>query len=133
MMNPEIKARWVAWLRVNANSQGKGFLRDKDDRYCCLGGLCELAVKDGVIERWLPAGERGYRYGERQTGRNSTAYLPLKVVEWAGLEQYRGAKAGNVFVDSPDEPPPGSSPLAALNDSGRYDFHKIAYLIEEYL
>ena len=37
-MNPQIKARWVQWLRDNVDKQGVGALNDSG-KFCCLGGL----------------------------------------------------------------------------------------------
>lgn len=42
-MNKELKDKWVAALRGNDYVQGQGALRTGDNRYCCLGVLCELA------------------------------------------------------------------------------------------
>lgn len=73
-MNPEIKARWVAWLRANVDKQARGYLQrlDPSDHspagFCCLGGLCEIAVQDGIIQsRHIGTGKisdvRRIRYG----------------------------------------------------------------------
>lgn len=48
-MNKEIQDRWVAALRSGEYKQGKYRLQRDDDTYCCLGVLCDLAVKDGVV------------------------------------------------------------------------------------
>lgn len=37
------KEEWVTALRSGEYRQGKGFLRNSDDEYCCLGVLCDLA------------------------------------------------------------------------------------------
>lgn len=42
-MNPELKAKWIADLRTNLHLQGREALRTKDDKFCCLGRLCEVA------------------------------------------------------------------------------------------
>ena len=47
-MNKEVKKKWVDALRSGEYAQGRSSLRDHDE-YCCLGVLCELAVKEGVI------------------------------------------------------------------------------------
>ena len=46
-MNPQIKAQWVADLRSGQYEQGNGYL-NADGKLCCLGVLCEQAVKAGV-------------------------------------------------------------------------------------
>lgn len=41
-MNSDIKKRWVEALTSGEYIQGKGALRDPDNKYCCLGVLCDL-------------------------------------------------------------------------------------------
>ena len=53
-MNPLIKAKWVSALRSGEFKQGTMQLRTLDDKYCCLGVLCALAVREGVIDPPLP-------------------------------------------------------------------------------
>lgn len=44
-MNQEIKKRWVAALRSGDYKQGTGALRNADNKFCCLGVLCDLHSK----------------------------------------------------------------------------------------
>lgn len=55
-MNPEWKAKWVAALRSGNYQQGSGDLRH-DDRFCCLGVLCDLVdpTKWDDIDRYEDA------------------------------------------------------------------------------
>ena len=77
-MDPQIRARWVAALRSGKYEQGREFLRTEDDRFCCLGVLCELAVADGVIPpAWGDGSEWVYA--------DASAELPDRVMQWAGL------------------------------------------------
>lgn len=117
-MNPEIKAQWVAALRSGEYKQGAGWL-NRGDEYCCLGVLCELAAKAGVVQRHK--GQFAHAYGD---GKADT-YLPSEVVEWARVRSMRPAVDGE--------------PLDKYND-GNYDaglsphtFTEIADLIEEHL
>lgn len=130
-MIAEVKAEWVAALRGGNYAQGDGYLR-VDDAFCCLGVLCDLAVRNNIIPEpvaaalmRLPDG-KVYEYGRPctcSTGDvdcNSEAtrtYLPDAVVAWAGL-QGRGGDRGF-----------GKSSLTALNDSGT-PFAEIADIIE---
>lgn len=41
-MNQEIKNQWVAKLRSGEYEQGYNALRSKDNKYCCLGVLCDI-------------------------------------------------------------------------------------------
>jgi hypothetical protein len=79
-MNPEIKARWTAALHSGEYGQAHNALRT-DEGYCCLGVLCDLAVKDEVIDEAVKANmfDNDYAYN------GTTSLLPQEVVAWAGL------------------------------------------------
>lgn len=77
-MNEEIKAEWLTALRSGDYAQGNGRLRTAGDRFCCLGVLCDIAEKRGIVDSVLDEGR--YRYGE-----DGTAYLPAEVAEWSGV------------------------------------------------
>lgn len=48
MMNPEVKAEWLAALRSGAYKQAQARLFDPETGgYCCLGVLCDIAEKRG--------------------------------------------------------------------------------------
>lgn len=119
-MRQEVRDEWVAALRSGDYKQGTGALRtteDDGDQYCCLGVLCELAVKHQVI----PAAELDgnlWTYGQGDD--TSEAYLPDAVQQWAGVER-RGVLElpGVRFVSLADE-----------NDRGKR-FDQIADLIDQ--
>jgi hypothetical protein len=131
-VNEEIKAQWVQALRSGEYKQGQGALRSDDNTYCCLGVLCDLAVKDGKAH-WFKKElrtfdgygnqsgrklEEGWRVLDRDGGHDGG--VPTKIiVEWAGLEQAH--------------PLLGDSGAIGLNDGERASFERIADLIEEHL
>lgn len=133
-MKTEIKTRWLEALRSGEYEQGRKVLRTADDKFCCLGVLCELAVADGAItsrtvKEGLGDGEVSLWWyeGEMVDGsavwmNSSTTTLPAKAVEWAGLDKT------NPGVEIDGE----TLSLAGLNDEGR-TFDEIADLIEEQL
>lgn len=133
-MNTTVKALWTAALRSGEYSQAKGYLRS-DEGYCCLGVLCEVAVKNGVIpkaERIVRAfdSEPTYIYGDDR----AHLTLPSEVMEWAGLTEYNpltdmDSEVGRVS----DESHPRKAPLSELNDSMGFDFEKIADVIDAQL
>jgi hypothetical protein len=148
-VNPDIKRRWIEWLRANPNRQGFGSLHAIDrgseynettqiadgDKFCCLGVLCHLAYLDGATQRWVkPASNLGenqslYTYGDPAKLRlSSGGYLPPSVMEWAGLEDVN-PRATMTRADQSDY----LSSLAGLNDSQQYSFEAIADIIEEQL
>jgi hypothetical protein len=130
-MNQEIKALWVQWLRDNADKQGNGAL-NRNGEFCCLGGLCELAVAAGVAGVFLSDSTLSI-YGPIDTEPNdegrdgwADALLPQVVSEWAGLgiEHNPIVLAGDV---------PTGVALTELNDEWELNFHQIADLIEAQL
>jgi hypothetical protein len=91
-VNQEIKVQWGEWLLANADKQGRGMLHRGNenengagDEYCCLGGLCELAVAAGIVTRVFIAQKQAYGYAA--PGANPVfGLLPACVADWAGLQ-----------------------------------------------
>lgn len=77
-----IRDQWVAALRSGEFIQGFGRLYTDDGRYCCLGVLCELARRAGVVK--LNEITREF-YSSGQKADTSSSHLPKAVREWAGL------------------------------------------------
>lgn len=141
-MKPEIKKRWIEALRSGKYNQGRGYLC-KDDSFCCLGVLCELAMEDGVIPRSAP---RRVRSGSSQVGgvvtyggRGSDYMPPEEVYKWAGASRYELGISIKSFEqvreDSKDRLAPWTQAdhvpsLSELNDVG-CDFGLIADVIED--
>lgn len=103
-MKPSIKKKWVAALRSGEYKQCRGRLK-RGDSYCCLGVLRELA----------PPEIRRSNASPRESG-----MLSKRVQEWAGLY-------------SCDPVITGINSATYCNDAHRYDFKKIADLIEKNL
>jgi hypothetical protein len=118
-MNPGIRTQWTAALRSGEYLQAASYLRD-GDRYCCLGVLCELAARDGILKAVKRDGVPFWSYDGRSD------YLPESVQDWAGLNSANpkvGTPSGTVF------------PLGILNDGddedeGEWDFAQIADAID---
>lgn len=123
-MNPEIKALWIAALRSGEYEQGVAAL-NSENKFCCLGVLCELAVKEGgivqVSDRKGIVSYDGY-----------SAYLPDSVREWAGVGDEDGKFEEKITYELPEYPGrmAVASTLTRLNDSARYNFNQIADVIE---
>lgn len=121
-MNQDVKEKWLTALRSGEYRQGTGALKDSTrNAYCCLGVLCEIAVKDGVIQpplygpidvAWL----YGHELGPEECRSGS---LPRPVYEWAGL--------------SNSDPNVHGWVLSEWNDVKNADFKQIAKMIEEEL
>lgn len=126
-MKPEIKAQWVQALRSGEYQQGRGRLvRQGYDNswreYCCLGVLCELAIKEGVVEQDVNPvlGIVGYRAPGSSIV--VSTYLPEAVRQWADIDKLDPVVDGQTLSDRND----GTHDHAA-------DFDEIANLIEDHL
>ncbi len=105
-MNQEVKNRWIEALRSGEYKQGMAKLRTIDDRFCCLGVLCDISN----ISTWINNGIfHSYAYGGL-----AFEILPIIVGEWADLDE------GSQQI------------LMRLNDSGK-SFIEIADYIEKNL
>lgn len=119
MMNAEVKAKWIAALRSGEYRQGRSKLHiEHPNSFCCLGVLCELAIKENVI----PAGKINYTGdGVTAYGKNEhTATLPAEVGTWAGIDSH-----GTYYDPAIDR----ERHLTGVNDNGT-SFADIASIIE---
>ena len=111
-MNEQVKQKWLSSLRSGDYQQTQLKLHT-DDGFCCLGVLCDLYGKEHNVE-WDLVEDEDHSYYMFQ---DYPSFLPLPVVEWAGVEShYPGI--------------PGTS-LVTLNDNGS-TFNEIADLIEKH-
>ena len=118
-MNPKIKKLWVHALRSGVYKQGKYVLRTEDNKFCCLGVLCNIHAKlhpKIAAEQTDPT---------KYMGRMS--FPPPEVLQWAGLHSFDpGVTLPNGVFRT----------LAELNDGAgvrKHSFKRIAKLIEEQL
>jgi len=136
-MNKEIAKIWTAALRSGEYGQATGVLVEINPAdgekvgYCCLGVLCDLAVKAGVpisvdgptlCEADDPDDEEYWNGVEYDS---SDALLPDSVMKWAGLRSDDGKLfgSGDGFYGNENDT------LAARNDGGA-SFAEIAELID---
>jgi hypothetical protein len=103
MMKTEIAEDWAAALRSGKYKQGKGWLR-KDDRFCCLGVLCDITVG-----KWSPSGGMPGTY----SCLGSDTFLPCKLQVECEIDS-------DLVIE-----------LTWANDSGK-SFNGIADMITEY-
>lgn len=122
-MKPEIKELWVADLLANGDKQGNGALHPDENRYCCLGRLCEISG----VGHWSknPLDNNGAPAYITDIRNESSGYLPDDVMYWAELES---VDVGLPFEDR-DECPVS---LVTANDNG-CTFAQIADLIRHFL
>lgn len=148
-MNQEIKAQWTAALRSGEYEQGTNRLATlrrggKTPAFCCLGVLCDLAVKAGLeLEVEDLPGSDGI--DARRSYNRATFSLPHAVIKWAGLEDFTSPGSdepveSNVWFKVPCHCPDGEcgaggevdETLAGLNDGGS-SFAEIADVIDQQL
>lgn len=144
-MKPEIKKLWVKALRSGEYTQGLQQLVN-NNRFCCLGVLCDLARKAGVVE--LKAGqdhmdvprlfygtpeEHSIPFKPNTEAGAKYEVLPKSVMEWAGLDVNNPDL--NIQDDDEDWRNNGHYPIqiAELNDELGYGFNRLANLIEKQL
>lgn len=125
-LKPTVKKAWLEALRSGKYKQGPAALHTRDssgeDRYCCLGVLCEVAVEKG-LDIHVENLERGSSLVQYD---GSVSYLPQKVYDWASKKQGKDPYRNDYVVREDRES------LSSLNDKGK-SFNEIADLIETYL
>ena len=114
-MNARIKRKWVTALRSGKYMQGRGFLKDEDGGYCCLGVLCDVFAKEKSKLGVKFIGESDGTWSFMGSG----ATLSGVVADWAGLDH--------------TDPTIGPTTAISLNDDQCRSFKYIARMIEKYL
>jgi hypothetical protein len=118
----EIIDAWIAALRSGEYPQGRSVLRRDgpwQDKFCCLGVLCEIAG----LPKELQGNAYIYKAGDRPLDK-STTQLPLALAEHLGM-----TIAGYI----PSREGMGStSSLMGENDASGASFAAIADIIERH-
>jgi len=144
----EVKTLWLDALRSGKYRQTRNTLR-RGDSFCCLGVLCDVAVKSGLDLNISSTPQNGldldddvfYSYD------HESGTLPLRVQEWAGLDAANPTLRSIYYDDDtadfqPTELAPdpqhedvilGHPSLAELNDIYELSFEQIAEIVEKYL
>jgi len=105
------KQRWLKALRNGKYKQGRYTLRTQEDRFCCLGVLCDVvAIHEG--KQWKFDGSY-WAFGKATTALSSSV---LKIV---GLTAHDPVILG--------------TSLTIRNDAKKQSFKRIADLIEKHL
>lgn len=121
-LNPNVKKLWLEALRSGNYTQGKNWLCKIDENgnktYCCLGVLCDLAVKANIIKE-----PKNHNFGKYKllSYDDKDQFPPRRVLEWA-MTDYNGDF--NVKVVKINRR------LSDLNDVEMFSFEQIADLIE---
>jgi hypothetical protein len=103
-MNQRIKTKWINSLRSGEYKQGTGRLRRDDEKFCCLGVLCDLYAKENNLSWQHLSGGYGID--------GAVGWIPVAVRNWSGIRVYQEDK------------------LIKMNDN-RKTFDEISTYIEE--
>jgi len=142
-MKQDIKEKWLNALRSGEYLQGKDSLQPAPNTFCCLGVLCDIAIKEGAVNNghWIEADEgNGFKFASGMLSDEADFYrqsyeeeedgeLPRTVRRWAEVDSCNP----QVLVTINEEGHQKQLSLAELNDTWNYDFKKIADLIEKQL
>lgn len=109
-MKKSIALKWVAALRSGQYKQGTKVLRSHDNKFCCLGVLCNLHAQEHPEFAAMQTDPRRYDM--------MGSLPPKRVLAWSGLR-----------TDTADYGKGTGECLTALNDNG-YTFEEIANIIE---
>ena len=112
----EVWKLWLDALRSGEYKPGRGQLRTVNERFCCLGVLCDLAAKDGGRQWSDPAtyscSNPSYNY---EIG--NTSYPPTIMMYYLGITEH----AMSVIAIQND---------AHVNSNGKHHFSIMADWLE---
>lgn len=114
-MDPQLKERWIEALESGKYEQGRNVLRDKDNKFCCLGVLCDVMKPNG----WV-MGINDYYWHSGILNR-----LPVEIQNVTGLSDLGHFQHPVLLEDNTEW-----VTLAGLNDHGM-PFKEIAQVIRE--
>ena len=80
-MNNEVKIKWLEALRSGDYDQGQGGLKSGDNKFCCLGILCDIFLKEHNENWQKPIRDENFFSID---GVNNC--LPKRVSEWAEID-----------------------------------------------
>lgn len=121
-----MQLKWLEMLESGQYRQGRGYLADKDNRYCCLGLACELY--EGIIKRRAAGSIGAYVYSTAHSTEESLQSLLYPVRRAMGLRgdlgqfakavNFPGLNYGDEMIMGQDNPAQGAhTSLASMNDN----------------
>jgi len=120
-MKRDIAERWITALRSGNYKQGIGMLRSFDDRYCCLGVLCDLYLTEqGKTWDKFEEPHPSYIIYNESDGLGIDGTLPSQVMKWSGIQTPCGKISDHE----------GTTDLTKENDFNKRTFEEIAIIIQ---
>lgn len=126
-MNPEWKAKWVAWLRDPASRQGRDRLTtiiDDIEYDCCMGGLCKITETPASLIS---------SYDASGAVVSSKCYAGARVTLPDVTQNKVGLRTDNPSFPVQDRNGWGEISCITANDTLRLTFPQIADLVEYFL
>lgn len=120
-MNLPNLRKWIAALRSGEFQQGKAYL-NKGDKMCCLGVLCEVAIRNGVVMNV----DRDTMFPEVLAYSDSITVPPPVVMDWL-----YGPNRLEHRIPKIEHPVMGSPTVIQLNDLHDWTFEQIADGLEK--
>jgi len=129
--NLELIEKWVGCLRSGKYTQGRKALRDTENKFCCLGVLCDITKEELNLEWKLLPDELTYYMGKE----DCVGVLPFKVSYYLGeeLDYTVMIKANNskILEYINNDLKWDYIYLTELNDVWGLNFNQIADILEE--
>ena len=126
---------WVKALRSGEYQQGRGCLRSRDDKFCCLGVLCDLTNR----KEWEVVFEEDDYYAildeENVLPKNILSFLDLEEREPNFKISLENPKLIEILEENYKKEDRintwGYYSLTELNDTWKLNFSQIADILEE--
>lgn len=118
-MKKAIADKWIAALRSGKYKRGIGQLRDENNKFCCLGVLCNIHAQEHPKIAAQQENSIEYMY--------HMSYLPPQVQNWAGMKTEDGMVPEKLGVRINGTK---LEDLASMNDYNM-SFNKLANFIEK--
>lgn len=134
-MNPKVRDKWAAALESGEYHQTTNVLQDSDG-YCCLGVLCDLAIKDGLDGlRWDEAdGMTLYVRVDYEEDERSDDVIDENGAHWQEWDNGDVPEVVRRWARVSETDPvltEGGNTAIHLNDSEGYNFEQIAALVRD--
>lgn len=116
--------KWLLALESGDYKQGTGYLRTKNNEFCCLGVLCDLAAKEGILKEPVILKHDGFYCYEDKESKETKNYnmLPSRLADILGM-----SIAGSYYPKYV----PNHYSLWQDNDSRKKSFKEIADIIRD--
>lgn len=110
-MDKAVKKRWLKALRSGSYAQGAGRLKNYENKFCCLGVLCDILPNEGSWKDYDKKYQSSSDFILKETKEVSNGHLPLSLIKKFQLSELQVRK------------------LVDMNDTEKKTFKEIAAYI----